>query len=136
MLKFSRILLIGFLIVVSLAFGYNLVKADGELRAPVYVALPVTLEDVLVRLHTGQWFGWTDSKNKNYETLLVLDKRYSKPTEVDLQVAMDNLQTALDSDLSTLNNLRSLRSGIESRFLDGSYTDQDIVNYLQLLGGF
>ena len=25
------------------------------------------IEDVLVNLHVGQWFGWSDSKNKVYQ---------------------------------------------------------------------
>ena len=30
-----------------------------------------TLEDYLVSLHTGQWFGWSDSKNKVYANLVI-----------------------------------------------------------------
>ena len=32
------------------------------------------IEDFLVRLHTGQWFGWTDPKNKVYANLKLTDK--------------------------------------------------------------
>jgi len=39
-----------------------------------------TLEDYLVRLHTGQWFGFSDSKNKTYANL-VIHSDDTKPTE-------------------------------------------------------
>ena len=29
---------------------------------------PNNIEDYLVDLHTGQWFGWSDSKNKTCAT--------------------------------------------------------------------
>ena len=31
------------------------------------------IEDVLVHLHSGQWFGWSDSKNKVYENLIIYE---------------------------------------------------------------
>ena len=31
------------------------------------------IEDVLVKLHSGQWFGWSDSKNKIYANLIIHD---------------------------------------------------------------
>jgi len=39
-----------------------------------------TLQEYLVQLHTGQWFGWTDSKNKVYANL-VIHSDDTKPTE-------------------------------------------------------
>ena len=41
---------------------------------------PDHIEDYLVTVRTGQWFGWTDSKNKIYANLVVYDGG-SKPTE-------------------------------------------------------
>ena len=38
------------------------------------------IEDYLVTVRTGQWFGWSDSKNKIYANLIVHDGG-SKPTE-------------------------------------------------------
>ena len=40
---------------------------------------PDHIEDVLVRLHTGQWFGWSDSKNKVYENLIIHDPEAQSP---------------------------------------------------------
>ena len=33
---------------------------------------PEHIEDVLVHLHSGQWFGWSDSKNKIYSNVLMI----------------------------------------------------------------
>ena len=37
------------------------------------------IEDVLVNLHYGQWFGWSDSKNKIYANLVIHDDSKDKP---------------------------------------------------------
>ena len=34
---------------------------------------PNHIEDYLVSLHTGQWFGWSDPKNKVYANLIIHD---------------------------------------------------------------
>jgi hypothetical protein len=41
---------------------------------------PNHIEDYLVKLHTGQWFGWSDSKNKVYANLIIHDDSKSKPS--------------------------------------------------------
>ena len=41
---------------------------------------PDHIEDYLVTVRTGQWFGWTDASNKIYANLIVYDGG-SKPTE-------------------------------------------------------
>jgi hypothetical protein len=58
---------------------------------------PNHIEDFLVRLHTGQWFGWTDPKNKVYANLIIHDDSKDKPTE---QECIDGLAT-LQSDFDT-----------------------------------
>jgi len=47
------------------------------------------IEDYLVTLHTGQWFGWTDPSNKVYANLVIYDEQYAKPTE---QECIDGLK--------------------------------------------
>ena len=44
---------------------------------------PDHIEDVLIRLNTGQWFGWSDSSNKVYANLTVASG-HSKPTDSTL----------------------------------------------------
>ena len=58
---------------------------------------PNHIEDYLARLHSGQWFGWSDSKNKVYANLVILDNSKSKPSESDCTSRLAALQTAHDN---------------------------------------
>jgi len=55
-----------------------------------------TLEDYLIRVHTGQWFGWSDSKNKVYANL-VIHSDDPKPTEQECIDGVAALQAEYDS---------------------------------------
>jgi hypothetical protein len=55
------------------------------------------LEDVLVQLHEGQWFGWSDSKNKVYANLVIHNSDYDKPTEKSLTDALEKSQSDFDA---------------------------------------
>jgi len=65
------------------------------------------LEDVLVRLNAGQWFGWSDPKNKVYANLILTEKMgvdgelvdnpHSLPTEKELTDALKKAQDDFDS---------------------------------------
>ena len=55
------------------------------------------IEDVLVKLHSGQWFGWSDSKNKVYENLIIHDKTKDKPTKSSLEDELKKKQDEFDS---------------------------------------
>ena len=35
---------------------------------------PNHIEDTLIKIHTGQWFTWTDSSNKVYANLQLTEK--------------------------------------------------------------
>jgi hypothetical protein len=55
--------------------------------------IPDHIEDVLAALHEGQWFGWTDSKNKVYANLIVHESYgYDKPTQEELEAALAERQ--------------------------------------------
>ena len=56
---------------------------------------PSHIEDYLVTVRTGQWFGWSDSKNKLYANLIVHDDG-SKPTEKECTDGLAALQKAYD----------------------------------------
>jgi hypothetical protein len=58
---------------------------------------PNHIEDVLVTLNTGQWFGWSDSSNKVYANLTVASG-HSKPTESTLTTKLAELQAAWDTE--------------------------------------
>ena len=55
------------------------------------------IEDVLVTLHGGQWFGWSDSKNKVYANLVIHKSDYDKPTEKELTDALTKQQSDFDA---------------------------------------
>ena len=57
---------------------------------------PEHIEDVLMGLHTGQWFGWSDSKNKVYENL-VIHGGQEKPTQEFLESELARLQSEYDA---------------------------------------
>ena len=64
---------------------------------------PSHIEDFLCSLHTGQWFGWSDSKNKIYSNLVILDKTKSKPTEKECTDGLAALQKSYDDNNTKLS---------------------------------
>jgi len=58
---------------------------------------PQNLEDILIHLHSGQWFGWSDSKNKVYANL-VIHSADEKPTQVWLESELTLQQEAWDAE--------------------------------------
>jgi len=67
-----------------------------------------TLENYLVGLHTGGWFGWSDSKNKVYANLIIhpkisnelgvmIDNPHTKPSEADCTAGVAALQADYDA---------------------------------------
>tara|TARA_Y100000004_G_C8733771_1_gene335373 strand:+ start:330 stop:608 length:279 start_codon:yes stop_codon:yes gene_type:complete len=57
---------------------------------------PTHIENYLVTVRGGQWFGWSDPKNKIYANLIVHDGG-SKPTEKECTDGLAALQTAYDN---------------------------------------
>ena len=55
------------------------------------------IEDYLVQLHTGQWFGWSDSKNKIYANLIIHDDSKAKPTEQECTDGLATMQSDYDA---------------------------------------
>ena len=65
---------------------------------------PSHIEDYLITVRAGQWFSWSDSKDKVYANLIVNDGG-TKPTEKEctdglaaLQKAYDDAQTKQTTD--------------------------------------
>ena len=58
---------------------------------------PTHIEDYLISLHTGQWFGWSDSKNKVYANLIIHDESKTKPTEQECINGLAQLQSDYDT---------------------------------------
>ena len=63
------------------------------------------IEDYLVTVRTGQWFGWSDSKNKIYANLIVHDGG-SKPTDKQCTDGLTALQAAWDLENNSYKSQR------------------------------
>ena len=66
---------------------------------------PNHIEDYLVTVRSGQWFGWSDSKNKVYANLIVHDGG-SKPTEKQCTDGLKALQDAWDLENDSYKSQR------------------------------
>jgi len=66
---------------------------------------PNHIEDYLVTVRTGQWFGWSDSKNKIYANLIVHDGG-TKPTEKQCTDGLAALQAAWDLENDSYKSKR------------------------------
>ena len=66
---------------------------------------PNHIEDYLITVRTGQWFGWNDSSNKIYANLIVHDGG-SKPTESDCTNGLAALQAAWDLENDSYKSKR------------------------------
>ena len=69
---------------------------------------PNHIEKALINIHTGQWFTWTDTKNKIYANLRLAEKVGIEgeivdnpitelPTESAVNAKLTELQTSWDS---------------------------------------
>jgi len=76
---------------------------------------PNHIEDALCEMGEGQWFGWSDSKNKIYANLIIhpkiwnkdytgkiildgmINNPHAKPTETAVNTKLTELQTAWDA---------------------------------------
>ena len=65
------------------------------------------IEDYLAQLHTGQWFGWSDPKNKIYANLIILDSSKSKPSESDCTSGLATMQSNFNTTETTNTNKKA-----------------------------
>tara|TARA_R100000278_G_scaffold10941_1_gene12324 strand:- start:978 stop:1292 length:315 start_codon:yes stop_codon:yes gene_type:complete len=80
---------------------------------------PTHIEDYLMSLHSGQWFGWTNSKNKVYENLILtstifdsesnsmISNPYIKPTEQECIDGLAQLQADYDQAIIDRENKKA-----------------------------
>jgi len=57
---------------------------------------PNHIEDALVHMHLGQWFGFSDPSNKVYANLIVHDDSITKPTEAEVNAKLAQMQADFD----------------------------------------
>jgi hypothetical protein len=67
---------------------------------------PTHIEDYLITVRAGQWFGWSDSKNKIYANLVVFDGG-AKPSEADCTNGLKALQDAWDLENDSYKSKRA-----------------------------
>ena len=84
---------------------------------------PTHIEDYLVSLHTGQWFGWSDSDNKVYANLIIHDDSKSKPSESDCTTGLATLQS--DYDTAETNAATKKASG-KQKLLDLGLSEEEV----------
>ena len=65
--------------------------------ADPFTGRPNHIQDYLITVRTGQWFGWSDSKNKIYANLIVHDGG-SKPSESDCTTGLAAMQSTWDEE--------------------------------------
>ena len=80
------------------------------------------IEDYLVTVRTGQWFGWSDPLNKIYANLIVHDGG-AKPTEADCTNGLKALQDAWDLENDSYKSLRRVAYDSLVNQLDMFYKD-------------
>ena len=84
---------------------------------------PTHIEDYLITVRGGQWFGWSDSKNKIYANLIVHDGG-AKPTETDCTNGLKALQDAWDLENDSYKSKRraeypSVQDQLDDRYHNG-----------------
>ena len=78
------------------------------------------IEDYLITVREGQWFGWSDSKNKVYANLVVHDGG-SKPSEADVNAGLKKLQDdfdALEYSRKRVDAYPSIQSQLDMQYWD------------------
>jgi len=85
---------------------------------------PDHIEDVLVKLHKGQWFGWSDSKDKVYSNIVIHDDQYSKPTQASLEAGL--VQAKDDFDWQDVRNKRDAMLRDSDRVMLSDYPIHEV----------
>ena len=87
-----------------------------------FTGRPDHIEDYLVTVRGGTWYGWSDSKNKVYANLVIHDGG-SKPSEADCTNGLKTLQDAWDLENNSYKSKRraefpSLADQLDMQFWD------------------
>ncbi len=80
------------------------------------------IEDYLITVKTGQWFGWSDSKNKIYANIVSLDGT-AIPSEADCTAGLKALQDAWDLEHDSYKSKRRAEYPSIADQLDDMYNN-------------
>jgi len=84
---------------------------------------PEHIEDYLAQLHTGQWFGWSDAKNKVYANLIIHDDSKTKPTEQECIDGLAQLQSDFDN---AKTDKETKKASGKQKLLDLGLTEEEV----------
>ena len=89
---------------------------------------PAHIEDYLITVRMGQWFGWSDSKNKIYANLIVHDGGI-KPSESDCTNGLKALQDAWDLENDSYRSKRKeeypdIGDQLDDLYKKGAFSDE------------
>ena len=70
---------------------------------------PNHIGDYLAQLHSGQWFGWTNSKNKIYANL-----KLSEKVGIEGNI-VDNLITELPTEQECIDGLATIQADFDAK---------------------
>jgi len=89
---------------------------------------PSHIEDYLITVRMGQWFGWSDSKNKIYANLIVHDGG-TKPSESDCTNGLKALQDAWDLENDSYRSKRKeeypdIGDQLDDLYKKGAFSDE------------
>ena len=88
----------------------------------LHTGKPDHIEDYLITVRTGPWFGWSDPKNKIYANLIVHDGG-SKPTEKECTDGLATLQDTWTLEYDSYRSKRREEYPLISEQLDLLYHD-------------
>ena len=83
---------------------------------------PDHIEDYLITVRIGQWFGWSNPDNKIYANLIVHDGG-SKPSESDCTTGLKTFQDAWDLENDSYKSKRRAEYKNIAEQLDQLYHD-------------
>ena len=81
---------------------------------------PEDLEDFLVNHKVGQWFTWSDTKNKIYANIVTRDGS-TKPTEAECTAGLKALQDSWDAENNSYKSKRRAEYPSTADQLDDIY---------------
>jgi|TARA_R100000501_G_C2579245_1_gene83138 hypothetical protein len=89
---------------------------------------PNHIEDYLAQLHSGQWFGWTNSKNKIYANL-----KLSEKVGIEGNI-VDNLITELPTEQECIDGLATIQADFDTAKTQKATDKASAVSKLEALG--
>ena len=81
---------------------------------------PDNIEYALAVMNTGQWFTWSDTKNKTYANIVTRDGS-TKPTEAECTAGLKSLQDSWDAEHDSYKSKRRTEYPSTADQLDDIY---------------